>query len=72
MQINSIKEKLDFEVEAQDNCPHGKFRFSASCSTDCAQTTWSGLNAWWAKQDDYFAETCTKTTTYTCSTLHKW
>ena len=72
MQINSIKEKLDFEVEAQDKCPDGNYRFSKKCSTDCAKTTWSGLTLWWTKQDEYFKESCSSTTTYSCSTLCKW
>ncbi len=72
MQIKSIREKLEFEVEAQDKCPHGKSRLSASCSTDCKEVKWSGLNKWWTDQDDYFKDCCKSTTTYTCSTFHVW
>lgn len=72
MQIKSIKEKLDFEVEAQDECPHKKFRFSEKCSSDCEEVTWTGLSPVYIQFDAYFSEVCNSSTKYTCATMHKW
>lgn len=70
MQIKKISEKLSFDVEAQDKCPHGKSRRNAACSTDCKKETWSGANAIYYNKGGDWRYFCKKTTTYSCSTSH--
>lgn len=70
MQIKKITQKLQFEVEVQDKCPHGKIRFSESCSSDCAEHTYGEYGSYMYYKG--YAEVCPRFTTYTCATMHKW
>ena len=70
MTIKKISQKLKFDVEAQDCCPDGWFRFSENCSNDCEKVTWSGANAFKVLQGGDWRVLCTKETTYSCATSH--
>lgn len=72
MKIKKISEKLSFDIEAQaSKCPHGKTRMNKDCSTDCASTSWSGANAFYANViGGDWKYWCKKSTTYSCSTSH--
>ena len=75
MRINKIKDKLDFEVEAQDSCTHGYLRLFETCSKDClenrvwvnATTSLMKLEGEWG---EYFRESCTLVDVYGCATMH--
>ena len=75
MKIQKIKEKLDFEVEAQDTCKHGSWRINVFCSYDCAEgQVWVSQSQKHVNLDgiegEFFREFCTQKTVYGCATMH--
>lgn len=70
MQIKKIDSKLNFGVEAQKKCPHGKWTISNSCTTDCKTLSWTGSNAA-ARLLSSIGSLCTSVSVQTCYYSHR-
>lgn len=71
MQIKKIDSKLNFDVESQAKCPHGKWMSSKSCKSDCKTLKWVDSNAV-ARLYSSIGSLCKSYSTYSCYLAHCW